>query len=287
MGGRSRVLAEIGALDPETDFERILYLSASYDFPWDVEQSLSLAFFKTYGIPSISSLLDRTREMRVHSQKRYDDTKLILAEIFEHGMDSDRGREAVRRLNRMHGRYTISDDDYLYVLSTMVLEPLRWNDKFGWRRSTEKERRAALTYWRELGRRMNIREIPDDLATLDTWSRQYEAANLRFTQSSRRVAEDTMSLFLSWYPGPMRWLVRVAILALLEDPLLEAFGYAKPPGWIRWTVEFGLRMRARIEAMLPRRTKPRLVTHEPMRTYPRGYRLEDLGVTTSSSELRS
>ena len=89
----SPALAEIESLDPATDWERIGYLSTNYDFPWDVEQSLSLAFFKTYGIPSISALLDKTGEFQNRPQKRYDVTKLVLAEIFDHGMDSERGRE--------------------------------------------------------------------------------------------------------------------------------------------------------------------------------------------------
>ena len=74
MDRKSRVLVEIESLDPETDFERSSFLSASHDFPWDVEQSLSLAFFKTYGIASISALLHRTAGFQVRPQKRYDDT---------------------------------------------------------------------------------------------------------------------------------------------------------------------------------------------------------------------
>jgi len=272
------VLAEIESLDPEADFERISFLSASYDFAWDVEQSLSLAFFKTYGIPSISALLDRTAEFRTRPQKRYDDTKLILAEIFESGMDSDRGREANRRLNRMHGRFQISNDDYLYVLSTMVLVPLRWNERFGWRRCTEKERRATLNYWRALGRRMNIRDIPADLDELDRWSLAYERANLRFSPSSRRVADDTLKLFLAWYPRPIHGLVRLVINSLLDDALLDAFGYGHPPAWFRRGVETGLRLRAGIVRLLPRRTRPRLVTQQRVRSYPAGYRVDELGV---------
>jgi len=272
------VLAEIQTLDPEKDFERIGYLSAAFDFPWDVEQSLSLAFFKTYGIPAISELLDRTGEFRNRAQKRYDDTKLILAEIFEHGMDSERGREANRRMNRMHGRFPISNDDLLYVLSTFVLVPIRWNREFGWRRYSAQEERAQLEYWRAMAKRMKIHAVPGSVAELDRWSRDYEQANLRFSESSRRVAEDTLGLFLSWYPRPLRPLVRLAVLALLEDPLLDAFGYPHPPAWLRSLLEQGLKVRARVVALLPRRTRPRLITGEKHRAYPGGYRLEQLGV---------
>ncbi len=178
----------------------------------------------------------------------------------------------------MHGRYDISNDDYLYVLSTFVLVPGRWNDKFGWRLYTEKERRAGLNYWRELGRRMNIQGIPNDVDELDRWSRGYERANSRYTDSNRHVADDTLNLFLSWYPRWLRPAVRLGVLSLLEDYMLDSFGYQHPPRWFRRLVELSLRIRAKVIPLLPRRRRPRLITNERMRSYPGGYRIEELGV---------
>lgn len=276
---RDRALEEIRTLDPSRDFQRICFLSTNFDFPWDVEQSLSLAFFKTYGIPTISSLLDKTGEFRERAQKRYDDTRLLLAEMFDHGIDSERGREANRRINQMHGRFEISNDDYLYVLSTFVLEPIRWNRRWGWRRYTEIEVAATLEYMSEVGRRMGIRDIPTTIEELDRWSVAYERANFRFTESNRRVADHTIGLFLSWHPRPVRPFIRQAILAVLDETLLDAFGYDHPPRWVRRLVEFALRLRAAVVRFLPRRRKPHLVTQERILSYPSGYRLADLGVT--------
>src|ERR1700716_1355753 len=249
MAGRG-VVEEIERLDPERDYERISFLSTNHDFPWDVEQSLSLAFFKTYGIPTISELLDRTGEFRDRPQKRYDDTELILAEILDNGIGSERGREATRRMNRMHGRFEIRNDDYLYVLATFVLVPLRWNRRYGWRRYTRQEEQATLQYWRALGKRMNIRSIPDSIEDLEAWSDEFERANLRFSESSRRVADQTLGLFLSWYPAPLRQLLRPAVLALLDDELLDAFGYRHPPAFLRRGLDLALRARASIVAPL-------------------------------------
>ncbi|HSS60158.1 MAG TPA: oxygenase MpaB family protein [Candidatus Limnocylindrales bacterium] len=285
MAGRG-VLDEIEGLDPEKDFERICYLSTNYDFPWDVEQSLSLAFFKTYGIPTISELLDRTGEFRERAQKRYDDTKLILAEMFDHGIDSERGREANRRMNQMHGRFPIPNDDYLHVMSTIVLEPIRWNRRWGWRKYTDKESQAQFAYMREMARRMNISNVPPTLDSLEQWSLAYEAANFRFAESNRRVADYTLNLFLSWFSRPARPLVRRAMLAILDDALLEAFGYERPGRVARTVVDLALRTRGFVIRFSPRRRSPHLVTREPMRSYPLGYRLSDLGVADLPSVTR-
>jgi len=46
---------------------------------------------------------------------------------------SMRCQRAQRRMNQLHGRFTIANEDFLYVLSTFVFGPIRWNARFGWR----------------------------------------------------------------------------------------------------------------------------------------------------------
>lgn len=78
----------------------------------------------------------------------------------EWGYDSPRGRSALRRMNQLHGRFQIANLDFLYVLSTFVFEPIRWNARFGWRAMCGQERLAMFYFWREVGGRMNIKDIP-------------------------------------------------------------------------------------------------------------------------------
>src|SRR5437016_14318646 len=154
---RISTLREIQALDPLGDHQRIVFLSKCYDFPFDTTRALEFALYRTYCVPSISRLLDQTAEFRLRAQKRYDDTDLVVSTLMEWGYDSPRGREALRRMNQIHGRFTIANDDFLYVLSTFVFEPIRWNTRYGWRALCDKERLAYFYFWSEVGRRMNIR----------------------------------------------------------------------------------------------------------------------------------
>jgi hypothetical protein len=52
-----------------------------------------LALYRTYCVPSITALLDKTGEFYKRTQKRYDDTALIVAEIAKWGYESERGRQ--------------------------------------------------------------------------------------------------------------------------------------------------------------------------------------------------
>ncbi len=49
-------------LDPEVDFAEIYRVMATHEFPWDMTQSLGLALYRTYAVPSIGGLLAETGE---------------------------------------------------------------------------------------------------------------------------------------------------------------------------------------------------------------------------------
>src|SRR5215218_6112611 len=117
---------EINRLDPQKDPCRIVHLLAGYEFPWDGVRALEVALMRTFCSPSVSKLLHRTGEFRRHGQKRYDDTALLVAEFMQYGYDSERGRLAIEHINRIHRVYTIANEDYLFVLSTFIFQPIDW-----------------------------------------------------------------------------------------------------------------------------------------------------------------
>jgi hypothetical protein len=270
----------IGRLDPEHDHLEVHQLVCAHEFPWDTLQALSLALFRTYAVPTIGGLLDRTGEMTGRAQKRYEDTGLLLDAVLEHGADSGPGRQALRRINGMHAAYDISQDDLRYVLSTFVVMPIRWNAAYGWRPLTELEKRASVAYHRELGRRMGIRDLP---GTWQDWERlldDHEARHFAFHAGGRRVADATLDLFTTFplHDRLPRSLVRAAALALMDDPLLTALGYRRPPAVLCAAVRGGLRLRARVVRWLPRRRVPLHFRSQPVvRGYPGGYDVSRLG----------
>jgi hypothetical protein len=250
---RYRWLRRIHQLDPERDHHEIYRISVGYEFPWDYQRALELALFRTYCVPSISALLEATGEFRDRPQKRYDDTALLMAELVDHGYDSPRGREALRVINRMHGRYPISNDDMRYVLSTFVYDPIEWIGRFGWRPLSEHERLAGFHFYRAVGARMGIRDVPADYQEFRRFKDEYERDAFRYSETNHRVGTYTMELFCGWFPAPLRPMVRPALRGLLDEKMLTAFGFPAAPRWLTRAEQAGLHVRAAVVRRLPPR----------------------------------
>ncbi|MCQ9180107.1 DUF2236 domain-containing protein [Streptomyces sp. IBSBF 2953] len=271
-------LERIQRLDPHQDAFEIYRLTAAYEFPWDVTRALELALYRTYGVPSIGRLLAETAELTDRAQKRYDDTSLLLDAVVEHGFDSEQGRTAVRRINGMHRGYDISNEDMRYVLCTFVVMPKRWIDAYGWRRLSRHEIVACSVYYRTLGQRMGIKDIPETYEEFEACLDAYEEAHFAWDEGARRVSDATLALMASWYPRPLAPLLRRATLALLDASLLKAFRYPAPGPVTRALVHGTLRTRGRVVRLLPpRRTPHHARQNREIKGYPNGYRLEELG----------
>ena len=278
--GRFDVRRRIEQLDPVRDFHEIYRLMGSLEFPWDMNQALSFALFRTYAVPSIGSLLARTGELIERTQKRYDDTVLILDTVLEHGMTSEEGRTAIRRMNQMHRSYDISNDDLRYVLATFVVTPIRWLDAYGWRRLTGVERVASANYYRDLGRRMGIRDMPTTWQEFSRLLDAYERDHFGFDPGGRTVAEATLALLATFPPNDRLpvGVVRRISFATMDDSLLDAFAFPHPSRVTRGLVRTALKARGRVVRFLPARTEPYFGRQLPqVRSYPEGYRVAELG----------
>lgn len=269
-------LEHILSLDPERDCETIYRLMAEYEFPWDITRALELALFRTYAVPSIGRLLDRTGQFTQCPQRRYDDTTLILYEIFHGGTSNERGKLAIKHLNRIHDRYRISNDDFRYTLAAFVVAPVRWINAYGWRKLHPREITAITNTMRRMGEGMRITGIPETYAEFETLLDEYERAHFGYDPGSRSVADATLKLFGSWYPGPLSNVVAKASVTLMDPHLVEAFGLPQPSPAARAVARFAMNTRASVVRLGPARPDSRPVAPDPL-SYPNGYELSSLG----------
>jgi hypothetical protein len=283
--GRFDNLREIRTLDPydDADRDRIVTLTGRYDLPWDFDQGTAIAFLRDYGVPSIARLLDRTKQFEDDGIKRYDDTLFFQEEATVEGVDSERSHRAVDRLNRIHGHYTIPNHEFQYVLATTLVGPVRWIEKYGWRRLDPVEVVAMTRFTTRFGELMNITGLPE---TYDGYLQllvDYEREHFAFDPANRRVTEATIRIGRATAPWYLRLGFRRVSIAMMDEPLRVALGMPKQPRALVAAVDLGLRLRAKALRFL---AAPRAAAYERVHpTYPNGYQPDQIGPSKMLDEL--
>lgn len=265
--------------------ERTVWRLTHIHFPWDINKALEFALLQAFAVPSISGLLNRTGEFQNRTLKRYDDTALLIREVLSSGLDSDRGTRAFARINDMHGRFRIANDDFLYVLSTFALSPIDWLGRFGRRAMTDEEKEAWFLYWQEFGRRMGLADLPSDLGAFRSFAKEFEKERFAQAPSNRAVAQPTIDLLLNQYfvPPFLYPAGRAFVMALCSPHLVEALGYPAPSSALRLIAEGAMGLRRMILRLLPEGTRPKYFPFGKQ-TYREGYNIEELGTFRQKRE---
>jgi len=219
---------KVESLDAVEDAREISETLLSHVFALDIFLSTEIGQLRTFTIPSISALLHRTRQYEADGVKRLDDTKAILHEIFTDGLDSGHGQAMVEHLNRIHGFYNISNDDFLYVLTAFFIDPVLWNERYGWRKFTQHEKDGMYNDYRKLGEAMNIRDIPDSYDAFLVWRLAYEARHQRFAESNYHVAMGLLKAAKAFVPGWLGWSVVPVLSSLIDAKFRNLLGLPKP-----------------------------------------------------------
>lgn len=277
----SKQLKKLQAGNIDQNYHELVRYLANHDAPLDYLIAGELAQIQTFGIPSISKILRRTKQYEDHGTKRLDDTRAILVEIMKDTVHSERGAHMVKHLNWIHGHYEISNDDYLYTLALFLIEPDRWMNTFGYRKLTDVERQAAYLDFKDLGTAMNIKGIPADFQSFSDWYQNYRQHNMQFHPDNKVVAQGLIDGMKPMVPFFLRPIIQPIMLTLLnDDELIDAIGMKRPSVLTRFAVKSLMKVRATVLKLFnPWQHKAfeygRIAQHYP--TYPEGYEGQLLG----------
>lgn len=267
---------EIAAPDNwETTFRQMVL----FDLAADMELGFFLAYYRNFAIPDIAKTLHTNAEIQQRPMKRSYDTAIVIYELIACGLDSDRGQRMVELLNRVHRNVPCSKDDFLYVLLTLLVVPIRWIQNHAWRQPTPAELAAASRFFTELGTRMNITGTPATYAEAEAFFDNYEAAHVARSPEGQHLMRATVQVFHDRLPKVLRPLAKRIIGTMLDDDrLTNALGLPRAGRISRTALKAGLTVRNAITRRRPLKTEPHFTPGDAGSSlYPGGYSLDQIG----------
>jgi len=266
-------------LDPLEDFEKIYHNLCCYEFPWECFYGINFAFYRTFTAPYIACLYHTTKEIAEQTEKRVDDTDLIMHTWVDYGIDSPYGRNSWTHLNKIHGIYNLGkrNDEFVYVLSCFVADTIKFIDKFGWRKLEQFEKEAIYLFYMKVGARMNLTNLPKSLPEAIELVNKYVESDVTSKQLSQgKVLYDAVTALLSrWYwiiPKFISYRAVPAVLYLIGGPTFVKKMGIEANNFFILLVTFLGQIRGLIFSVLPPRIKPHLLSAKLMK---RKYNLDE------------
>ena len=235
-----------------TTAQEIYVTLANIEFPFTFMKANQFALFRTYGIPSISSLLVKTTLLSspTSAPQRYSDTEVLFTEFALRKWGSQEWLEAMSRVKCIHSGYRktkkIHNDDMLYTVAAVALQSVRWIDRWEWRELTDVERCAIGVVWKGIADALEIsyqgirgyekgngwNNGLEWLNDLEEWMERYEERVMVLMDTNVVLADQTISMFLWSAPMSLKATGREVISCLMDNRLRTAMKLNKPPRYI-------------------------------------------------------
>jgi hypothetical protein len=214
----------IAALDPEEDHEEVarLTLEVLYGDPIGVHAALLIGFSRQVAVPSIARVIYRggKGDTMCDVARRNDDSLALIGAFLKWGPSSPEGRAAIARMERIHDRFPITDEQKRYTLATLIFEPDRIARHLSLDLFTAGQREAIWCFWSSVAEQMPLGGLPATPEELRHWMLDYERQHWQYTNDGHRVVERFFEDWTTrWFPRPVRPLGRQILLAMMDDAL--------------------------------------------------------------------
>lgn len=276
---RRERMRELEALDPDADWLEIYRRLTLWELPAEARFGFQLAFYRPLAVPRMASVLDGTGHLRRDTMKRAYDTGIVIHEIIWGGVESKRGQQMVRLLNKIHDRPGIYAQDMSYVLDCLVVVPTRFMDTYGWRRVTDQERSATWRFCEVLGRRMGIASRSTSYEDAERRLGEYEAEHLAASSAGVSLTQVSVRVLAQRLPRPVRSWAPELTSALVNDPAVaQALGLPSTSRGVSAVLRSAAALRRVIERRRPPSADPSFWPGRPAGdVYPHGYQLSEAG----------
>lgn len=145
-------------------------------------------------------------------------------------------------MNYLHSPYQaagqISNEDFLYTLAVIIMEPIRFTRLYEWRPLTEMEVCALGTFWKAIGDAMGIeydghlaragawRDGVEFVEDLTAWAKSYERDAMKPAKTNVQAGRQLVKMMIWHVPGFAKPFAEQVLFALMGDRVRDAFEYA-------------------------------------------------------------
>ena len=262
-----------------TELHKIYRDMVLFDFQAEIHAGFFVSYYRNFAVPSIARTLAGTGEMAARPLKRSYDTGIVIHEIIANGFDHERSRAMIGLLCRVHAGVPGTAEDFVYVLMTLLVLPLRWVEAHGWRRLTALEKEAATAFYSELGRRMGLGPVPATFEAACRFLDDYEDRRLGPSPEGAALLAATVPALENRLPARLRRHTPLVLALMMDKPeVADALGLKRAPAALRRAFTAVLRARAVMARTRPLPTSPSFVPGTAnTAVYPAGYTLDHIG----------
>lgn len=260
-----------------TDWMQTYVRLVQHDLSAEAFAGFQLAFLRPFAVPRMADVLTASGSIKRDAERRAYTTGLMMYEVIDGRLDSTRARKVISQINRTHARFTISDDDFAYVLDSFIVVPTRHMDRMGWRKTTSLEREATWRFYCRLAELMNIASPPDSFEHAVERFDAYEALHVRRSSNTCELGAQTITILQNRLPPALRRLApRLFSTQLNDPPVAEALGLPPAPAILTRAIRVASAAHGRRQAH-KHATTPFFTPGQPAgHAYANGYTLEQL-----------
>ncbi|MDQ2852118.1 MAG: DUF2236 domain-containing protein [Actinomycetota bacterium] len=276
---RARRLSALKRLAKEGKWDQLYQRHVFYEFPHELETGFQLAFLRSFADPDMAKILQRSGSLAADPMLRAYRTRTFIEEIIHGAITDERAAAFVRRMNRIHGAFPITQEQLTYILCAFIVVPTRHVEHTGWRPVTAEEREAATRFYERLGRHMDIQRRPRSYQQAAQIIDDYERAHLAPSPAGIELTRALVAAIAERLPRPIRPLVPALFAQDLRSPLVaHALGLENAPH--RHIATVLTKVRVTIDRVRTRHTRPSdLPNFEPGQPipgyFPAGYTVKD------------
>jgi len=167
------------------------------------------------------------RHSALHEQTftRLQRTRDLIRQLIYFDQYSNEYKQAIKQINQAHQGVNANNEDFLYVLSTFFLEPIRWNQQYERRSITDNDKQLLIDFWCNVATEMHINQLPESLSDWENYQKSYESHHQSYSSEGQHIALESLQQVPKLaLPVGLQGIARQLLLSTMDPAVQSCLG---------------------------------------------------------------